>query len=515
MTNFSVDLALDGDTLAVTGRRAVHIYERGATSNWRRSRSLQPKLPGFPGAIALDGNRLAVGLPSLLSKVLIFERNRPARGRWGIVARLQGELTSPVFKQSPDFFDLDKPAPGFGEDVALSGDRLAVGAISHHICCGKGGPTSNGVFIFARDSESSTGWTQLQNFASPGRRGTTLGESVHDEVPFGQWISLSGPFLLAGEGFREGVGAFDNGELTMHLYERNHRGPDGWGYRKELRQGRTELFLKPQASTVRGNTAVFAESYFREAAVRVFERDFPAKNRWGLRAYVPMELNSLETVALGPRELVVSGGNEVLIFPRAPIVADGFESGSFAQWTNARGNVEIVSPGLGGSDSALAVEVGRGFAVLASNRPRREPSVSLSFTLLPNAVNLGGKKVEILRLYANKPALKLSLEEGVSDPGYRAILEVQLRDGSWQRVGKGQFRPDREAVIGIEYNAATAGGARDGFTRFEINGHLVRQASNLDLERALIRRAVLGLPQGSPLNLSSGSFLVDNFEMHR
>ena len=510
-------LALDDRTLAVAGTRSILLYERDDAGVWRRRRTLRPKLPGFPGAMSLDGDRLAVGLPSPLAKVLVFERDKPSRGRWGITARIQGELTAPVFQQTPEVFELDSPAPGFGEAVAISGDRLAVGAISTHVCCGKAGPTSNSVFVFARDPQSPEGWTQLHNFESPGRRGTVVGQSVHDDVPFGQRVVLSGPVLLAGEGFREGVGEFGLGEVTMHLYEQNHRGPDGWGYRRELRPGRTARHLSPRVSALRGNTAAVAESSGENAAIRVFERDHPVRDVWGLRNRLPTEFWDVqsEVVALGPRELVAGGSGKVLIYPRRPILEDGFESGTFTKWTNAWGYVEVVSPGLGGSDSALAVEVGSGRAVLASNRPRREPSVSLSFSLFPNAVNLGGRRVEIFRLFANKPALRLSLEEGVTDPDYRAVLEVRLRDGSWQQVGRARFRPDREAVIGIEYSAATAAGAGDGATRFEVNGHLIREARRLDLDRALIGRAVVGLPQGSPLQASSGSFLIDDFVMHR
>lgn len=518
-------LALDGDTLAVlgrpSGRRVIYIFERDDAGVWRRRRTLRPNVLGVQPAMSLDRDRLAVGVP-YLSRVLIFERNKPTRGRWGLTARVQGELTSPAYTVlDADQCPGETAAPGFGASVALSGDRLVVGALSRRSRCGKPGANTNGIFIFARDLSSPTGWTQLHNFASPGRRSLPPGLAEAEDSPFGQIAALAGPFLLAGWG-AEADQAVTN--LTrLHLYERNHRGPDRWGYRRELRRGLwTADPQEPKSAVVRGNTAVLVEEASGSVRVSVFERDHPGRDSWGLAADLPRIVKSSvfgTPLALGPRELVVGDqrDNRVLIFPRAPIQGDDFESGDTSAWTGRRGRVTVVGPGLDGSDAALAVAVGGGDArasFVASNRPRREPSLSVDFSLLPNSVDLAGKQVEILRFYAGKPALRLFLEERAITGDYGLLLQTRTRSGVWFTVGSVRVPGSEASRIEIEYRAPTASGAQDGRVRLSVNGRQVRQKLKIDQERMLINRIVLGLPVGSP-PAAGGSFLIDDFALHR
>ena len=508
-------LALDRGTLVVSTDRRLHAFWRGSDGNFRFQRTIRG---GFPGPLSLDGDRLAVGVPHL-HQVRFFERDRFGYNRWGERHRIQGKLTSPVFQGAPEFFRLEEPAPGFGRTVALSGDRLAVGAVVQGVCCGKGGPDANSIFIFARDESRPSGWRQLHNFEVPGRRGTKVGESDYDNVPFGEHLALSGPMLLAGEGFPDDI---ISNQTRVHVYEKNHRGPDSWGYRRELRRARrSDEFHNLMAVAARGNTTAVADLAFHPGVgVRVFERDFPARDRWGLKAHLPLDqdvLGSDPVLALGPRELVVGGerATEVHVFPRAPLLADGFESGTLAAWAGRRGAVEVVSPGLGDSDSALAVRLGGGPSFVASGRPRREPLLTMSFTLHPNGVKLARQRVEILRLFAGKPMLRLSLEESDTEPIYRAVLEVRRQDGEWQQLEpRARILPGRESRIVLEYRAATGDSIADGAIRFEVDGRLARQAVKLDVGRAVVGRVVLGLPVGSPA-AASGSLLVDDFELHR
>ncbi len=508
-------LALDRGTLVVSTNRRLHVFWRGSDGRFRFQRTIRG---GFPGPLSLEGDRLAVGVPHL-HQVRIFERHRFGLHRWGETPRISGKLTSPVFQGAPEHFRLDQPAPGFGRTVALGGDRLAVGAVVQGVCCGKGGPDANSIFVFARDEDSPSGWKQLHNFEVPGRRGTQVGESDYDNVPFGEHLALSGPVLLAGEGFPDDI---SSSQTRVHLYERNHRGPDSWGYRRELRRARrSDQFHNLMAVTARGNTAAVADLAFHPGVgVRIFERDFPSRDRWGLKAHLPLDQDALGSdpvLALGSRELVVGGkrATEVHVFPRRPILADGFENGTLAAWVGRRGAVEVVSPGLGGSDSALAVRLGGGPSFVASGRPRREPSLTMSFTLHPNGVKLARQRVEILRLFAGKPTLRLSLEESDTEPIYRAVLEVRRRNGEWQQLDpRARILPGRENRIVIEYRAATDDSTANGAIRLEANGYLARQAVKLDVGRAVIGRVVLGLPVGSPA-AASGSLLIDDFELHR
>jgi hypothetical protein len=124
---FGTALALEGNRLVVgspgddrdaTNGGVVHVFERSA-GVWTRTAVLAPPsaLGGerFGTALALDGDRLAVGAPSeggsATGAVHVFERD--ASGIWLLAATLVGSA------QAGDFL---------GSDVALAGDDLVAGA---------------------------------------------------------------------------------------------------------------------------------------------------------------------------------------------------------------------------------------------------------------------------------------------------------------------------------------------------------------------------------------------------
>lgn len=496
-------LALEGDTL-VTGyleSERLFVFHR-YRSGWVLRRTLTPGLPGsaFGAAISLSGQRLAVGAPGN-NQVRIYERNAGGPDRWGLVATLGGKVSAAL----AGCLDPARPVPGFGASVALSGRTLAVGAFDfdNPALFGKV-PRNNGTYIFELDRNRAVGWRQITTVAPP--RGCDAVE--------GPMVSLDGPDLLIDLGVMRS---------SWELYERNLGGASRWGRR--TRRSPPDALLMTGAA-LRGNLLAIADRH--ASAAWVYARDVPARNGWGLVAKLPNDRlpevpccpgGKTTVVAIGPREVVTGHPLEgtVLLFPRAPIQADGFETGDTSAWSGRQGPVAVVAPGLRGSSAALEVTVGgEGRAsFVATNRPRREPTVSIGFTLLPNEVDLADRSVEILRLYAGKPVLRLLLEGSPRSPGYTLRLQVRRRGGAWGGVGAiTHLAGNDEWPISVEYKAPSATGAADGFARFDANGLHVRQARNLDMDRLPVNRVVLGLPVGSPA-ITAGSFLVDDFEMHR
>jgi hypothetical protein len=231
-------------------------------------------------------------------------------------------------------------------------------------------------------------------------------------------------------------------------------------------------------------------------------------------------------VAVGPREIVTGHPSAALVqvFPRAPIVGADFEDGTAAGFNNVRGNVEVVSPGLGDTDYALAVTVDgsskRSF--VRARRPKREPTVSLAFDLAGNRVDLGDRQLDILTLYGpGRDFAKLTLEpKSPTSSQYRATLWAwdasAALDGSgdWRRVGRAQLPPAQSVRLGVEWRAASGPGARNGRVRLLRNGRVKGGLYDLDSDRQVINGLVLGLPYGS-LGAAGGSFLVDEIELHR
>lgn len=165
---FGRTLALDGDTLAVgvagsnaagfdAGRVHVYVYERGA---WVLEGQLdnpgeEPAYGNFGGALALDGDTLAVGATSGDGYGLGEHAQRGAvhvytreRGRW----RLQASLADP-----------DTDTDSFGGVVAVSGDTLAVAADAR---VRDRTPLPRQIQVFRRDGD---GWREEARLEVSGR----------------------------------------------------------------------------------------------------------------------------------------------------------------------------------------------------------------------------------------------------------------------------------------------------------------------------------------------------------
>jgi hypothetical protein len=178
--DWSGDLALDGDTLAVGAPRAtgpgftesgaVFIYTRSGAS-WTQSAMVTPNVSfnysGFGETVELSGDELVVGSP-LESQVYVFRR---AAGVW----TQQAVLT---------------PSSGhtgvwFGASIALDGDTLAVGAPVYP--SGTGVDSVGRVFLYRR-----TNGVWIADGVVRGGGGWYSG--------FGRKLALSGVHMLVTEG---------------------------------------------------------------------------------------------------------------------------------------------------------------------------------------------------------------------------------------------------------------------------------------------------------------------------
>lgn len=190
---FGSSVAVSGDTLAIghyspLGTPSVHVFTRHPQGGWSRQAIL--RYPGlasgdhrFGWSIALDGDTLAVGAnwepldddrEYGSGGVYVFERSQET---W----ELQAHLRASNAERHDEF--------GFA--VALSGDRLAVGAPGESSnATGVGGDQegnsqvgSGAVYVFER---AGTTWNQ---------RAYIKASDTSTEATFGRVVSLSGDLL--------------------------------------------------------------------------------------------------------------------------------------------------------------------------------------------------------------------------------------------------------------------------------------------------------------------------------
>src|SRR5262249_28551914 len=138
--HFGDAIALSGNLLAVAaplkdaeigfGVGVVYVFERDGSGTWNQlARLTAPDADigdNFGHALALKDTTLVVGvsddddLGGGSGSAYVFERNAGGRSRWGLVTKLT----------APD----GQALAWFGFDVAVSGDRIAIGSpLDSHI----------------------------------------------------------------------------------------------------------------------------------------------------------------------------------------------------------------------------------------------------------------------------------------------------------------------------------------------------------------------------------------------
>jgi hypothetical protein len=222
---------------------------------------------------------------------------------------------------------------------------------------------------------------------------------------------------------------------------------------------------------------------------------------------IPMDLDNdgvLDLVLIDELEdevILMAGG--------ARGFASGFESGDTSDWSRSRGAVEVVSPGLSGTDHALEVLVDgrRARSWVESRHPKKEPSFVASFVFQANGVDLGGERVEILRFASRRRQVVLSLEG--AGGGYRVYLEAG-DGGGLREIGSVAVPASREVRLGVEWSSASSATSGDGRVVLSKDGRVRASAFDLDNHGEVVNKVQLGLPSGSA-GASGGAFLVDEY----
>ena len=177
-----------GNTIVVGNREehgndsnsgAAYVFERnqGGVDNWGQVARLLPSDttggPKMGAAVAIHGDLIAAGAPAGFPKgvVYLFERHAGGSNSWGEIAA--------VSASDPERDN------GYGEAVALHGDRLLVGASGNDTIAGNAGA----LYVYRRDE------------GGPGAFGEIAKHTAADEESLdqlGNAVALHGDLALAG-----------------------------------------------------------------------------------------------------------------------------------------------------------------------------------------------------------------------------------------------------------------------------------------------------------------------------
>lgn len=259
---FSV-VALEGDTLVVGAplqdnangveAGAIYIFQRnqGGTDNWGEVRKHIASNGGnvkfFGRSVAIDGDTIVAGNPVGRS-AHIFQKDLGGTNAWGELKTITAS---------------DEAGPnGFGVDVAIDGDTIAVGAPVDSNANG-----DRAVYIFERNQGGNNNWGEVRKqIASDG----FFGQVSHFS------LDLEGDLLVVGTSISNTAH-----RDAAYFFERNAGGTNNWGEIKKFEMANLDAVLSDVA--VSGQRVLVADSQDnRIGAVYVFEQNVGGANNWGL-----------------------------------------------------------------------------------------------------------------------------------------------------------------------------------------------------------------------------------------
>ena len=190
------------------------------------------------------------------------------------------------------------------------------------------------------------------------------------------------------------------------------------------------------------------------------------------------------------------------------LFASDFEAGNALDWTQRRGPVAVVEPGLRRSGAALEIPAGTGKTFVRSKHPSGETTFRGGFDLDVNDVNLANGSAEIFRLAGRSSRGHVRLVLAQTENRYWLHLVARNNTGVFFSLGRTRVPRSRRVRIEVDWMAASGPGAADGQILISKNGKVRIAAIGLDNDRRKVSAATLGFPAGSP---GSGSYIVDNY----
>lgn len=197
------------------------------------------------------------------------------------------------------------------------------------------------------------------------------------------------------------------------------------------------------------------------------------------------------------------------------IFGNGFENGNFSAWSSSQTDsgdllVSSQSAAVGNFGMEAFIDDTNDLEV-DDNTPNNESHYSARFYLNPNSVNLPNNESTYVLIGSNTTAGWVFCVS-MSKMGETYTLSAcGINDSGQWYEGKANYITDDWQAVEVEWQAASASGANDGYMKLWINDTLVDTINNIDSDASRITDAFFGLASSVPAN-SSGSVYFDAFE---
>jgi hypothetical protein len=199
------------------------------------------------------------------------------------------------------------------------------------------------------------------------------------------------------------------------------------------------------------------------------------------------------------------------------IFADDFETGDLSLWSAQRADggdlrTSAAAAVIGAQGLEALIDDGNGIYV-SDERPDQEAHYRVSFYLHPASIPMAdGDSFLILRaLHGSASALQANLEYVAG--AHRLVLAAADDAGSW-RLGSPVVLGSSANLIEIEWGAASADGANDGFTTLWVNGVRQVDLTGLDNDAGRVDSVRIGAVGGIDSG-TRGMVFFDEFESYR
>ncbi len=272
---FGASVSISGNTVVVgsgfvnggdNGGNQAFIFERnmGGADNWGIVQTLNPPDAGsadsFGESVAISGDTLIIG--SSLDDVVSVDS-----GSANLYSSQLDNWTQVSASTSSNGNAGDK----FGESVAISGDRVIVGAPFNV----EGGQNGGTVYIFERNMGGQDLWGEVKRIVA---------SDADANFQFGSSVALSGDTAIVGS-----VVANVNGVASgsAYIFERNTGGADYWGEVNQLLPSDAANGDRFGKSVAISNDTAIVGAYQNSGAgsasgaAYIYERNTGGGNNWG------------------------------------------------------------------------------------------------------------------------------------------------------------------------------------------------------------------------------------------
>lgn len=200
------------------------------------------------------------------------------------------------------------------------------------------------------------------------------------------------------------------------------------------------------------------------------------------------------------------------------IFADGFESGNLSAWTASltNGGNLSVSPGaaLTGSSGLQATFNNTNAMYVRDDSPNAEPRYRARFYFDPNSITMTSGDTHIF--FQGNVGTTIGVVRGTFRfySGQYQVRFSLIDDGTTWLNTLWFTLSDAPHALEIDWAAATAAGANNGFLTLWIDGVQKASLTGIDNDTRRVDRVYLGPPSGVDAG-TQGAYFFDAFESRR